>query len=127
MNKFYAIRGATTAKNNSADSIKEASVELINAILSQNSLQLDNLVSIIASVTADITADNPVKFMRQGVLGDTPVFCVQEAEIDGGLPLCIRVLAHIQTQKQDFKVKHVYLNGAKVLRPDLVKNEESQK
>jgi len=118
--KFYAIRGATTALTNSSSDIELASVELISSILTKNKLDKSNLVSLIASVTADIKAANPVKFIRSsGLVADTPVFCVQEASIDNDIKLCIRVLLHVQTDC-DFTPTHIYLNGAKVLRPDLV-------
>ena len=37
----------------------------------------------------------------------------------GGLPRVIRVLLHVNTGKRQDEIVHVYLEGARVLRPDL--------
>jgi len=122
MNKFYAIRGATTIASNTSREIEKASIELIREITAQNLLGKSDLVSLICSITSDITSENPVKCMRQSnILGDTPVFCVQEANIDNSLRLCIRVMLHVQTSSQNFAPQHIYLHDAKNLRPDLTR------
>ena len=119
--RTYAIRGATTIKENSASEVSNASLELLLAILNNNALTKEDYISLVATITSDITAANPVQFMRlSGLLGEATVyFCCAEPVFEGALPLCIRVLFHVQTDIQDFKPKHVYLRGAKVLRTDL--------
>jgi chorismate mutase len=42
-----------------------------------------------------------------------------EIGVPGGLERCIRVLVHVNTEKSAHDIKHVYLDGARVLRPDL--------
>ena len=37
----------------------------------------------------------------------------------GGLPLCVRLLAHVHSERSKAEMRHVYLEGAKVLRNDL--------
>jgi len=114
--QLYAIRGATTVGSDSLDEIRCASVELIQAIVETNGIKPEETVSLIATSTSDIRAAYPVKFMREsGIIGDTPVFSACEPDIAGGLPLCIRVLWHIQKDDVDFKPKHVYLRGARTL------------
>mgnify|MGYP000302668060 FL=1 len=46
---------------------------------------------------------------------------MSEPEIDGALKKCIRILMHINSDKQNKDMVHAYLRGATVLRPDLVK------
>jgi len=40
--------------------------------------------------------------------------------VPGGLPRCVRVLLHWNTDLPQQAVRHVYLRGAMVLRPDLL-------
>jgi chorismate mutase len=41
------------------------------------------------------------------------------------LPRCVRVLVHWNTDLRPDQIRHVYLDGARALRPDLVKEEEA--
>lgn len=51
--------------------------------------------------------------------------CTNEMEVPGSLRMCIRVLMHVNTDIPNDKIKHVYLKGAKVLRPDLQNNRQT--
>jgi chorismate mutase len=55
-----------------------------------------------------------------------PLIGVQEAYVEGYLPLCIRVMLHIETSssRPRSSMRHVFLHGAKVLRPDLVEADD---
>jgi chorismate mutase len=33
--------------------------------------------------------------------------------------MCVRILIHVNTDRKLAEIKHVYLRGAKVLRPDI--------
>jgi chorismate mutase len=52
-----------------------------------------------------------------------PLMCSSEIAVPGGLPRCIRVLLHWNTDTAQSAVRHVYLNRAASLRPDLVYKE----
>ena len=39
--------------------------------------------------------------------------------VEGGLPLCIRALLLVDTDKTPQEIRHVYLGEASLLRPDL--------
>jgi chorismate mutase len=39
--------------------------------------------------------------------------------VPGALPLCVRVMLHVNTAVPQEEIVHVYLGGATVLRPDL--------
>jgi chorismate mutase len=39
--------------------------------------------------------------------------------VQGGTPLCIRVLMHLTTERSRGELRHVYLEGAQGLRDDL--------
>ena len=44
---------------------------------------------------------------------------MQEMDVTGALQKCIRVLMTVQTDTPQDEIKHVYLEKAVVLRPDL--------
>lgn len=114
-----AIRGAHTAKENTVEAIRECTLELLNEMISVNDLKAEEMVHIIFSATKDLTKVYPAKCAReiQG-LDQVPLFCVQEMYVEGSLPSCIRVML-LTERDHDAAVKHVYLGGAKKLRPDL--------
>ena len=93
--------------------------ELLEEMLARNDVDKDHLVSIIFTATSDIHGAFPAAAAREMGFGDVPLMCAQELEISGGTPLCIRVLAHIDTPKSRVELRHVYLEGAKGLRDDL--------
>lgn len=111
-----AIRGATTIDENTEKNIKLRTIELMENIMKLNDLKKEDIISIIFSVTEDITAFNPATAFRERFGGDIPLFCVQEAKFQGSLKYCIRVLIHCNKEN----VKHCYLHNAQKLRPDLV-------
>ena len=45
-----------------------------------------------------------------------------EVPVPGSLPRCIRLLVHAYTPRTREEVRHVYLRGATVLRPDRAKS-----
>ena len=48
-----------------------------------------------------------------------PLLGAQELDITGTLPRCVRVLLHVETDRPRRELRHVFLEGATVLRPDL--------
>lgn len=109
-----AIRGAITVRANIAEDITAASVRLIEAMREKN--RATGIVSLIISSTKDITAKYPAAAVRESGLAEIPLFSCAEPDIDGALPLCIRMLMYVN---DDITAKHVYLDGAACLRPDL--------
>lgn len=59
-----AIRGATTAEQNTAEDIIEATEELLRSILHYNELQVDDMVSMIFTTTTDLNATFPAVAAR---------------------------------------------------------------
>ena len=115
-----SIRGAITADENSISAISNATIELYEEIVNANNIQEDDIVQIIFSLTKDLTAIYPAKALRETfTLNDTPLFCVQEADIEGSLEKCIRILITINSKLTKQEAKHIYLKNAKKLRPDL--------
>lgn len=116
---IQAIRGAITVEDNTENEIFDASVSLYQSILQQNDLKNARIVSVIISTTQDLTAAYPAKAIRLNGC-DAPLFSCMEPPIDRSLQKCIRLLITVDS---DQPIKHIYLKGATVLRPDLSKEE----
>jgi chorismate mutase len=48
-----------------------------------------------------------------------PLLCAREIPVPGSMPRCIRILLHVNSDRQPREIEHVYLGEAKRLRPDL--------
>jgi chorismate mutase len=114
-----ALRGATTVEVDEPAHITERVVALMTEMLERNGVDHDSLVSIIFTSTPDIRSIFPAGAARTMGLGDVPLLGAQEADIVGGTPMCIRVLAHLESDLSRSELRHVYLEGAKSLRDDL--------
>ena len=110
------IRGATTIAEDSPEEIKKAVKELIDQTVSRNSLHKDEILSIVFSSTSDIHSYYPAKAAREAGYSSSPLFSSQEPDIDGGLPLCIRIMLFVE---KNITPHHVYLRGARTLRKDI--------
>jgi chorismate mutase len=112
------IRGATVAAADTPEAIRSATRELLEAIVAANELDPDDLASVIFSVTPDLTAEVPARAAREMGWDEAALMCLAEMPVPGGLPRCIRVLLHWNTDKWPDQIHHVYLHAAFQLRPD---------
>jgi len=113
-----AVRGATTAATNTAEDILEATEELLRTIVALNDLTVDDMVSIIFTTTTDLNATFPAVAARGMGLDQIPLICTHEMNVPGALPMVVRVMMHINTEKSAAEIQHVYLKGARELRPE---------
>lgn len=117
--KVRAIRGATTASENSIAAIRDAVNELLDALEAHNQLEPSEIINVIFSVTHDLDAVFPAKIARERFHWDNiPLLDVQHMHVDGSLERCIRLLLQFNTPDPYIKIYHPYLRGAKNLRPD---------
>jgi chorismate mutase len=115
--RLFALRGATRCLNEPED-ITEQVGRLYDELLALNSVAEPDIVSIFFSVTADLDALNPATGLRRyGRAGEASLFVLQEAAVQGGLERTVRALIHCYLD-EGARVRHVYRNGAEVLRPD---------
>ena len=114
------LRGATIVDANTSDAILAATRELLHALIDANQLHAEEIASVIFSIPPDLDAVFPARAARE--LGWTHVALLDLAapRVANDLPHCIRVLIHWNTEKSQAQIQHVYLRGAKSLRPDLV-------
>jgi len=114
------IRGAITVDSNSAESVKDATVELLREIISENSVDTENISHVIFTLTKDIDSAFPAKFAREELdWPNVPMMCFNELDVDGAIASCLRVLVVVNTEKTQVGIKHIYLKDAKKLRPDI--------
>ncbi|MBB5323403.1 chorismate mutase [Anoxybacillus tepidamans] len=121
------IRGATTVTNNDAAEIVNATEELLWEMIRANDVKASDVVSVLISVTDDLTAAFPAQALRR-IEGWTyvPVMCMREIPVPGSLPRCIRVMMTAETPKAQEEVVHIYLRNAVQLRPDLSLTRKSE-
>lgn len=118
------IRGATTADANTREAILDATRELLTALVGANGFQTSDIASVSFTMTPDLDAAFPAAAARGLGWNDTALLDAQAPRVSGDLPRCIRVLIHWNTDCAATEVKHIYLRGARQLRPDRV--EESK-
>ncbi|WP_410768362.1 chorismate mutase [Fontibacillus sp. BL9] len=114
------IRGATTVARNEEAEILEATAALLKQVVERNEIEPEDICSVWITVTPDLDATFPARAIR--VLNGwdmVPLMCSTEIPVKGGLPKCIRLLIQVNTNKGQREMKHVYLNEAQALRPDL--------
>lgn len=124
--KVRAIRGATTASANTYKAIQEAVTELLTEVQHKNQINPDDIISATFTTTQDLNAVFPAAIARH-CLGwqQVPLLDVQHMHVEGSLPLCIRLLIHINLPIDCAPVKHIYLREAASLREDLNSSEVS--
>lgn len=113
------IRGATTAEANSVEAILDATSELLQAMLKANEVDVEYVASAFFTTTQDLNAEFPALVARDILGTNVALLCGHEMNKPGGLPMCLRILVLVNTEKALSEIKHVYLRGARVLRPDI--------
>ena len=116
-----ALRGATTLDADTREEVLARTAELLDELMQRNGLSTDDVVSLLFTATADITSEFPAAAVREAGIADVPMLCARELEIDGGsnIARCIRVMAHVHTDRPRGDLRHAYLRGARQLRSDL--------
>jgi chorismate mutase len=114
------VRGAITVNCNTEDSITSATEELLEQLIDENKILPEQVASVFISTTEDLNASFPARALRK-FAGWTyvPVMCMRELPVPNSLKMCVRIMMHVNTAVPQEEVVHVYLGGAKVLRPDL--------
>jgi chorismate mutase len=118
--RLRGIRGATTVDANTREAILQASTELLSALVEANGVHADDVASAFFSTTPDLTAEFPALAARESLgWSHVALMCTHEMNVPGSLPMCLRILLHVNTDRTPKELKFVYLRGAKALRSDL--------
>ncbi|MBA3466258.1 MAG: chorismate mutase [Gemmatimonadaceae bacterium] len=122
--RTHAIRGATSVEEDEPRQITEATQELLRAMVYRNSIELDEVVSVIFSVTPDLKAAFPAQAAREMGWVDVPLLCVSEIPVPGSMPRCLRALVQVELSAPRRLDPHIYLRKAVSLRPDVARRRE---
>jgi len=117
------IRGATTVTRNEETEILQETVILLREIVDRNGVIAEDICSVWITMTEDLDATFPARAIREMEGWEmVPLMCSTEIPVKGSLPQCIRLMVQVNTDKSQREIKHVYLNEAQKLRPDLTPN-----
>ncbi len=117
--RVRGIRGAITVDENTANAILGATRTLLEKIVEVNQIDEEDVASVLFTTTPELNAAFPAKAARD--MGWRQVALMGAAEIaaESGIPMCIRVLVHWNTDKRLDEITHVYMRNAEMLREDL--------
>ena len=117
------IRGATTAYENTADSIVEATEELLRELVSLNDLDPQEIAFVYLTTTVDLNAEFPAVAARKIGWLDVPLLCGHDMNVKlpnpRGVPMCVRVLILYNTPRPQQSMRFAYLRGAAAIKADL--------
>ena len=78
------------------------------------------MASAYFTTTPDLNAEFPAVTARVD-FGWTNValMCGHEMSVPGSMAMCLRIMLHVNTERAQDEINHIYLRGAAALRPDL--------
>jgi chorismate mutase len=114
------VRGAITVDRDESTMIVSATERLLKAIVAENYIDTTQIASVLFSATPDLTTAFPAQAARRMGWTFVPLLSFTEIDVAGGLARCVRVLVHLNTDLRQDRIVHVFLDGARMLRPDLV-------
>jgi chorismate mutase len=114
-----AIRGAIQVDADDRDAILEGTAELVTAVMTRNDLTPDDVISVLFTVTPDLTSEFPALAARKLGFHAVPLMCATEIPVRGAMPRVVRLMAHVDTDRNRTEIQHVYLRGAAGLRLDI--------
>ena len=115
------IRGAVTAQANDKEAIVSATSRLLTELVSANRIVTADIAAVFFTTTPDLNAEFPAAAARKLGWSSVPLLCGHEMAVPDRLTSCIRVMLLVNTDLGQDAVRHIYLDGAATLRPDLVK------
>ena len=102
------------------EQILSATRELLEEVCRVNEIvKFDEIVSAIFTTTSDLTSTFPAESARAMGMNQVPLLCATEIPVPNSMPRCIRVLLHVNTEKTQDEIVHIYLHEARKLRPDV--------
>lgn len=113
--RVRALRGATTLDEDTAEQMDSRVRELITAMLEANQVDAEDVISLFFTATPDVHSAFPATAARR-LLDGVPLMGAQELDVKGGMPLCVRVMMHLETDLARDRLQHVYLHRASGLQ-----------
>jgi chorismate mutase len=112
------VRGATTL-DAGLGAEESSCVELLERMLESNGASVQDVAAAIFTLDDDLAGANPASAARAAGWELVPLLMVREHGADDRVERCLRVLLLVNTDRPQTDIRHVYLRGAEVLRPDL--------
>ncbi len=117
--RLHGIRGATTVARNDSAEILAATDELLRTLIEANELQAGRhrQRTLHCDQRSGRRLSRP---RRRGIWLEhrSPAARARRFRFRDRCPMCIRLLVHAYTARSRAEIKHCYLRGATVLRPD---------
>jgi chorismate mutase len=120
--KVRGVRGAVTVESDEREAIHAATHRLLREIVARNEIEIDDIASVLFTLTPDIRSAFPALAARDMGWTLVPMLHAVEVDVPGAIARCIRVLMHVNTTREMAEIEHVYLDDAAALRPDLVRS-----
>lgn len=110
------IRGAITVAENTEESIKEATLELLGEMVEKNKIEESLISHVFFTLTEDLNAAFPAKFARLDFgWKNAAMMCHYELNVPNSLKMCLRIMVVVNCS-ETFEPEFVYLKGAEKLR-----------
>jgi chorismate mutase len=119
MSAVRGVRGAITVERDDPALLLDATEKLLRVIVAENAIDPGDIASALFTLTPDLVSQFPAAAARRIGWTMVPLLNFTEIGVPGSLERCIRVMLHVNTEKRQDEIVHVYLDGAQVLRPDL--------
>ncbi len=118
MTKVRGVRGATTVADSSVEALEDATVDMVNTLISANAIEPDDIAAVMFTTSPDLVSDFPARAARERIPGweHVPLISGHEMAVPHGQDRCIRMLVLWNTDKTQEEIKHVYLREAHNLR-----------
>src|SRR5260370_31376340 len=102
------IRGATTVERNESEEILAATKELLQLMVEGNNLRVEDIASVIFTVTEDLDADFPAAAARAMGWTEVPLMCAREIPVPNSLGRWIRASLQVNTMRSPAEIRHGY-------------------
>ena len=113
------VRGAIVVAEDTPAGVLDATERLVGTMLERNGVSREDLISMLFTVTDDLTSAFPAEAARRMGLGSVPLMCAREIPVVGSMPRVVRVLMHLHSDRSPADREPVYLDGAESLRDDI--------
>jgi chorismate mutase len=114
------VRGAITVDSNTGEAILDSTRQLLTEMVHANDILTEDVASAYFTTTTDLNAEFPAVVARNEFgWNNIALMCGHEMDVPGSLRMCLRIMLHVNTDRLQSQINHVYLRGAAVLRPDL--------
>ena len=116
MSKTRGVRGATVADENTRESILTATTDLLEALVTANDINVDDIAAAYFTTTSDLNAEFPAAAARQIGWEHIALLCSHVMNVPYAMGNVIRVLLLVDTEKSAQELNFQYLKGTDKLR-----------